>query len=116
MVKRPVYKRIWDFLGSRNLSVFIFVMGMTYFLMLAVFAIVVPLDWVTRIGNLLPYKVLYIIFFINLIICEIRWIPVVIRKCKKLKRPETVEDWQRFGHGITVQSSEFEEVSEEKRV
>ncbi|MDO8446236.1 MAG: cytochrome c biogenesis protein ResB [Deltaproteobacteria bacterium] len=99
---RPIYKRIWDFLGSRDLSVFIFVMGMTYFLILAIFGIVAPLPSVTNISKLLPYKVLYILFFINLLICEIKWIPVIIRRCRKPRPPETADEMARFRDKIVV--------------
>lgn len=81
---------------------FIFIMGMTYFLILAIFGMVVPLQGVTNISKLLPYKVLYILFFLNLIICEIKWIPVVIRRCRKPKQPETLEELERFGDKIKV--------------
>lgn len=100
------YKKVWDFLGSRDLSVFIFVMGCTYALMLVIFGFFIPVPWVGRIATLLPFKVLYLMFFINLIICEIKWIPVVIRRCNKPKLPETAEELQRFRHRIEVSSQE----------
>lgn len=102
-----IANKLWDFLGSRNLSVYIFIMGLTYILFLAAFGAVVPAWWVNNISNLLPFKVLYILFFINLIICEIKWMPVVVRRCRRPKVPETEADWQRFGRKLTVQSSEF---------
>lgn len=100
-------KRLWDFLGSRDLSVFIFVMACTYSLILVIFATVIPTPWVNRIAWLLPFKVLYLLFFINIIICEIKWIPVTLRRCKKPTIPRTKEDLERFRHKVTVQSSEF---------
>lgn len=106
MTVKRLFKRIWDFLGSRDLSVFIFVMGMTYFLVLIIFATVVPSPRVTAISKLLPYKVLYILFFINLIVCEIKWIPVIIRRCRKQKPPETAEEMERFRHRTEVGSQE----------
>lgn len=90
-------RKLWDFLGSRDLSVFIFVMAVTYIVILAIFATVISTPWVNRISTLLPFKVLYLIFFINLIICEIKWIPVILRRCRKPKLPE---DLQRFGHRV----------------
>lgn len=102
MAENPVYKRAWNFLGSRNLSVFIFIMGMTYTLFLVIFSMVVPLPWVANISRLLPFKVLYLLFFINIVICEIKWIPVIVRRCRKPKMPERPEDLERFGHKITV--------------
>ncbi len=107
-------KRIWDFLGSRDLSVFILVMGCTYLLLLVIFGLAVPTPWVNRIATLLPFKVLYLLFFVNLIICEIKWTPVIIRRCRKPRAPETEEDLERFRHKVSVQSSEFRVQSLEK--
>lgn len=95
-------KKVWDFLGSRDLSVFIFIMGLTYIFFLAIFGMFVPLPWVNNISRLLPFKALYLLFFINLIICEIKWTPVVIHKCRKPKVPLTTEDMGRFRHKIAV--------------
>lgn len=101
-----IHKRLWDLLGSRELSVFIFVMAMVYFLILLIFSMVVPPPWVQSISKLLPYKVLYILFFLNLLICEIKWIPVVIRRCRKPKPPEHKEDIERFRHRRRIGGSE----------
>lgn len=97
-----IANKLWDFLGSRNLSVFIFIMGLTYVLFLVAFSFFVPAWWVTNISKLLPFKILYILFFINLLICEIKWIPVIVRRCRRPKMPETEEDWHRFGHKTVV--------------
>ena len=105
-IKKAVHKRLWDFLGSRNLSVFIFVMGMVYYLILLVFSMLVPLPWVHKISKLLPYQFLYLLFFLNLFICEIKWIPVVVKRCSKLKRPERIEDLERFRDRIRIKVSE----------
>lgn len=108
MLNRRTYMgSIWDFLGSRNLSVFIFVMGITYSLILVIFSLVVPAWWVGNIASLLPFKIFFIIFFINLLICEIKWIPVIINKCRKPKAPETFEELQRFKHRIDIQDLRF---------
>lgn len=101
MVNR-VLKKVWDFLGSRDLSVFIFIMGLTYTFFLIIFGMFVSVPWVSNISRLLPFKVLYILFFINLVICEIKWLPVVIHKCKKPRMPETIEDMVRFRHKIEI--------------
>ena len=93
---KGVIKKLWEFSGSRNLSVFIFIMGLTYISFLVVFSMAVPLPWVTNIANLLPFKILYILFLINLLICEIKWIPVVLRRCRKPVIPETDKDFLRF--------------------
>lgn len=106
--------KIWNFLGSRDLSVFIFVMGLTYILFLVIFGAIIPVWWVNNIASLLPFKVLFTAFFINLIVCEIKWIPVVVRRCKRPEAPTTEEDLQRFRHKITV-SREPSDVSRLER-
>lgn len=95
-------RRVWDFLGSREISVFIFIMGLTYTFFLIIFGLLVSTAWVNSISRLLPFKVLYLLFFLNLIICEIKWMPVIVRKCRRLKYPEATEDFQRFRHKIEV--------------
>ncbi|MDH3973850.1 MAG: cytochrome c biogenesis protein ResB [Deltaproteobacteria bacterium] len=89
-------KKSWDFLGSRKLSVFIFVMAIVYYLLLYAFSLVVPDWWLANLSKLLPYKVLYLLFVINLVICEIKWIPAVLRRCKKPAPPASPEDLKRF--------------------
>lgn len=90
----------WDFLGSRKLSIFVFVMAMIYTLLLVVFSMLVPLPWVENISKLLPYKFLYLLFFINLIICEIKWIPVIIKRCRRPEMPRVAEDFAGFSHKV----------------
>lgn len=97
-----IKEKLWDLLGSRELSVFIFVMACTYALVLIIFATAVPLPWVNNISRLLPFKVLYLLFFVNLIICEIRWLPAIIGKCRRARLPETTDDLQRFKYRIEV--------------
>lgn len=103
MVSR-VLKKAWDFLGSRDLSVFIFIMGLTYTLFLIIFGVFVSVPWVSNISRLLPFKVLYLLFFVNLIICEIKWIPVIIRRCRKPNAPASPEELDKFRHKIAVSS------------
>lgn len=107
MDEKGIGRRIWNFLGSRDFSVFIFITGLTYTFILVIFGMLVPVPWVNNLSKLLPFKVLYILFFVNLIICEIKWLPVIIIRCRKNKSPETLEELEGFRHQITVQSSEF---------
>lgn len=107
MVERTFGQKLWDILGSRDLSVVIFVASLTYTLFLVVFGMVVPLPWVNNISKLLPFKVLYLLFFVNLIICEIKWIPVVIKRCEVLTPPDIATDLERFRHRVEVRGSEL---------
>lgn len=83
-------------------------MAMVYFFILLILSMVVPLPWVEGISKLLPYKVLYILFFLNLLVCEIKWIPVILRRCRKPKPPETREDIERFRHRRRIDDPEVD--------
>lgn len=98
-------KRSWDFLGSRNLSVFIFVMGMVYYLLLYAFSLLVPDWWLNNLSKLLPYQVFYALFVINLVICEIKWIPVIMRRCKKIQAPKVPEELNRFREKMEIEAA-----------
>lgn len=100
--KMPVLKRAWDLLGSRGLSVFLFITAITYSLIAYVFSLLVPQAWFELFQTLLPMLILYITFFINLLICEIKWLPVVIRRCRMPDLPG-LADLKRFS---TVVQSE----------
>lgn len=91
---RPL-KKIWDWAGSRELSVFIFITAITYSVIAYVFSLLVPPMWFKFFQTLLPLTVLYIAFFVNLLICEIKWLPVVFRRCRRPFPPEP-EDLARF--------------------
>lgn len=100
-------KRIWDFMGSRNLSVFIFIMASVCFLVLFIFAFFIPAWWIDNIATLLPYKFLYCLFFINLIICEIKWIPVAIRRCRMVDPNESLDNVERLRCKEIIKDSNF---------
>jgi len=84
--QKGVAKRLWDRAGSRGLSLFIFITAITYSLISYVFALFVPKSWFDSFQTLLPMVVLYALFFMNLLICQIKWLPVIIRR---LRRPES---------------------------
>lgn len=101
-----IIKKSWDFLGSRNLSVFIFIMGMVYYLLLYAFSLLVPDWWLLNLSKLLPYQVFYILFIVNLVICEIKWIPVILRRCKKPEAPSS-EELNRFRKRVEIGEALF---------
>ncbi|MDH4235173.1 MAG: hypothetical protein OEV15_08575, partial [Gallionella sp.] len=86
-----LFGKIADVAGSRNFTVFVSVMSITYVLVLVIFALLVETRWLDIIAGLLPYKLLYALFFVNLVLLEIKWIPAVIRRCKKTGAPESAE-------------------------
>ena len=63
--KMPILKRAWDFLGSRGLSVFLFIAAITYSLIAYIFSLLVPQAWFELFQTLLPMLALYIAIFVN---------------------------------------------------
>lgn len=107
MNSQQMLKRSWQWAGSRELSVIILVMCLIYVLIPAIFSCLIPSKWLDIISGLLPYKVLYALFFINLIIAEIRWIPIVIGQCAMANAPDTPEKLQTFRHATAVPGPGF---------
>ena len=99
-----VFKRVWDLLGSRELSVLIFIAATTYSLISYVFSLLVTKTWFDSFQTLLPMLVLYIAFFVNLIICEIKWIPVVVRRCRHPELPKP-DNLGRFGTPLNFEKT-----------
>ncbi len=99
-------KKLWNLLGSRKFSLFIFVMALTYTAFLLIFALVVPQWWVNNISHLLSFKVMYGLFFINLLVCEIKWLPVVFRRCRKALFPTHTGELHRFRLAGSVASGD----------
>lgn len=94
MISQAILRKLWDFAGSRNLAVFVLLMSITYVLVLFAFGLLVETRWLNVIAGLLPYKVLYALFFVNLTIWELRWIPAMLRRCKNEALPDLVERLQ----------------------
>ena len=107
MDKQNSPSKLWDFAGSRDLSVFVLLMSITYVLVLFIFGLLVETRWLNVIAGLLPYKALYALFFLNLILFEIRWIPAVLRRCKREVLPDAVTWLQAGRHRIEVEVSQF---------
>ncbi|MDH5718010.1 MAG: cytochrome c biogenesis protein ResB [Spirochaetia bacterium] len=95
-------QNIWNFLGSRNLSVIIFIVSMTYSFILFMFALVVPTWWVNTIAKLVPFHILYMLFFLNITLCIIRWWPVIKSQCKLPANPQSKEETDKFKLKITL--------------
>lgn len=95
---------MWDLLGSRELSLFIFIAVITYSLLSYVFSLLVPPTWFDSFQTLLPLLVLYVLFFVNLVICEIKWIPVVVRRCRYPELPKT-DNLGRFGTPLNLEKT-----------
>lgn len=93
--------------GSRNLSVFVLVMSISYMLILAVFGLLVELRWLVILSGLLPFQILYALFFLNLILVGITWVPAVIRRCQKAEIPRTVEQLGHFESATEIHGSGF---------
>ena len=93
---RAVMLRVYGWLKSQELSVFLLVSGSLYAMMLAIWATRTPLVVVQNISRLIPFKALYAFFFVNLILCAIAWIPITIRKCRRSPVPREIRDLERY--------------------
>lgn len=94
-----------DFAGSRSFSVFVLIMSVTYVLILAVFGLLVDTRWLDILSGLLPFQLLYVLFFLNLILFEIKWLPAVLRRCNKTTPAQSVERLGQLGHAREVAGS-----------
>ena len=102
-----VLRKIGDFAGSRNFSVFVLVMSISYVLILAVFGLLVEPRWLVILSGLLPFQLLYALFFLNLILVGIRRVPAVMQQCQTAELPRTAEKLNRFNHATEVQGAGF---------
>ena len=93
--------------GSRKFSVFVLVMSITYVLILVVFGLLVETRWLDIIAGLLPFQLLYALFFLNLILIGIKWLPAVLRQCQGAEWPQNAEKLSRFKHATAVQGAGF---------
>lgn len=100
-------RKIADLAGSRNFSVFVLVMSISYVLILAVFGLLVETRWLDIMSGLLPFKLLYALFFLNLILVGIRRVPAVMQQCQRAELPRTAEKLGRFNQATEVQGSGF---------
>lgn len=95
-------KKIWNFLGSRNLSVFIIITAVVHVLILFAFAFLIPLWWVEKIAGLLPYQFVSILFLVNIAICLIKWFPVARSRCRVDEITGHHPDSGYFPHRIRI--------------
>lgn len=93
--------------GSRNLSVFVLIMSITYVLILAVFGVLVETRWLDIIAGLYPFRLLYALFFLNLIVLGIGWVPAVLQRCKRAEPPERAENLGGLEHATQVPGTGF---------
>lgn len=98
------WRAAWAFAGSRQLSVFVLVMGITYALILAVFRIGFGVDerWLSVLADLLPYKLFYALFFLNLTVLGIGWVPALFRLRRLPDLAQRVEHPGRFDGAAQV--------------
>ncbi len=109
------WRAAWAFAGSRQLSVFVLVMGITYALILAVFRIGFGVDerWLSVLADLLPYKLFYALFLVNLTVLGIGWVPALFRLCRLPDLAQRVDHPGRFegaaqvpGAGVRIEALE----------
>jgi len=83
MTSARLLKSLWALAGSRALSVFVLVTSVTYALVLAVFGVLVETRWLDIMAGLYPFRLLYALFFLNLVLFGIGWVPGVVRRCRR---------------------------------
>ena len=93
--------------GSRTFSVFVLVMAITYVLILAVFGLLVETKWLEIMAGLFPFQLLYALFFLNLILIGIKWLPVVVRQCRNAEMPQPAEKYSLFNPATAIQGAGF---------
>lgn len=100
-------RKIGALAGSRNFSVFVLVMSISYVLILAVFGLLVENRWLNIMAGLFPFQLLYALFFLNLILVGVKWLPAVLLRCQKTELPQGSEKLSRFNHATPTQGSGF---------
>lgn len=107
MSSAKAWRTAWEFAGSRNFSVFVFVMAIVHVLVLAVFRAGFRVEerWLYVLADLWPYRLFYALFFLNLVALGVGWVPAVIRVCKLPPLPERLEPGGRPDRDIEVTGS-----------
>ena len=107
MISGKFLAKIWAVAGSRNLTVFVLVMSISYVLILAVFGLLVEHHWLDIMSGLYPFQLLYVLFFLNLILIGRRWLPLVMARCKRAGLPDARPGAARFEQGAEVPFAGF---------
>ncbi len=107
MISGKFLAKIWAVAGSRNFTVFVLVMSITYALILAVFGLLVEHHWLDIMTVLYPFQLLYVLFFLNLILVGSRWLPLVIARCKRAGLPDARSSVADLKQGAEVQLAGF---------
>lgn len=100
-------KAIWAFAGSRAFSVFVLVTSVTYALVLATFGVLVDTRWLDIMAGLYPFKLLYALFFLNLVLFGIGWVPGVVRRCRRAEPAHKTELPDKFEHARQIPGAGF---------
>ncbi len=70
---------LWDFFRSKSLNRFLLIAAITYTIMLSIWGAASPNQIVVNISNTLPFKVLFITFLINNLLCTIDQLPLTVK-------------------------------------
>lgn len=93
------FNKIWDFLGSRRMVIFLLTATSIYYSVLFAFSLIAP-HAVRNISNTYPFYLVYFLFFVNLCLCIYRWIPTLIYRIKNLRIKEA--QVQGFNSNLSV--------------
>lgn len=95
--------RLGRALRSPECSVVVMVSGALYVGMLAVWGTKSPLEVVQNISRLFPFKALYALLLVNLVLCMAHRLPATLRRCRPLRPPAGLGDLARYRDRTTVE-------------
>ncbi len=88
--------RVGRALWSPECSVVLMVAGILYVGMLAVWGMRSPLEVVQNISRLFPFKALYALLLLNLVLCMVPRLPATLRRCGPARLPRDLGDLARY--------------------
>ncbi|MBI5893132.1 MAG: cytochrome c biogenesis protein ResB [Deltaproteobacteria bacterium] len=86
--KDSLFNKVWDFLGSRRMVIFLLTATSIYYVILFAFSLIASPQNAKNISNTYPFYLIYFLFFVNLTLCIYRWIPTLIYRIKNLRIKE----------------------------
>lgn len=83
-------------LRSPECSVLLMATGILYVGMLAVWGTASPLKVVRNISRLFPFKALYAVLLLNLVLCMAHRLPATLKRCQRTRPPAGLGDLGRY--------------------
>ena len=104
MTRSNAWRTLRELAGSRKFSVFVFVLCIAYASVLSIFRIAFGVEerWLYILADLWPYKLACALFFVNLVVLGIGWVPAVMRTCRRAPLAERLDQTVRSGRETQV--------------